>query len=494
MSNSNNNNNNNYNNNYNNNNSNSNNIPSRRPSSPIKNKINGSTNQNQNFPNNKEALNYANYILNKHTGLLTSNLNHTKKFKLDQNRKYINLLKKLRILFLDKLVKNTRTKKNMNTLIKSYYEDFFIRIENIVLGLYYMEYKSEVANEYRYAFSIDLDEVYDVIKNSLYKSTEPGDDIEDIELFVIYSYLQLIYGKSKSDEFLKERAKFLLDEEIETVTGSTLTYSLDLEYEGAIDNIRIETRGLLSRYNKPNMLFSFDNDEPIDLQVKQVMTYLIETYYDNDRSLRAKINTMKIVDYDTFRQIVASYKPPSKRPNNPKRISKNTELFNSNFSETTKISTIPTKKRVYINKNSNVKNTGELRRVYNKNAMNRFMANRHEGRLHGNIFTIRNIKEITARNTVNKNVYLRNIKNRLMNSTLNNLNDTMNKIKKNLPSNISHTEVNTMARSMKPQILNKIYNKLRNSPANTRARLMNSFKSKGLMNNNDIVVLTKKLM
>ena len=70
----------------------------------------------------------------------------------------------------------------------------------------------------------------------------------------------------------------------------------------------------------------------------------------------------------------------------------------------------------------------------------------------------------------------------------------MNKIKKNLPSNVSQTEVNTTARSMKPQILNKIYNKLRNSPANTRARLMNSFKSKGLMNNNDIVVLTKKLM
>ena len=177
-----------------------------------------------------------------------------------------------------------------------------------------------------------------------------------------------------------------------------------------------------------------------------------------------------------------------------KRVSKNTELFNSEFSETTKISKIPTNKRVYIYKNSNVKNTGELRRLYNKNAMTAYMANRNEGRLHGNTFTKNNIEKLTNKNTVNKNVYLRNFKNRLINSPLNNWNDTVKKIKKNLPSNISHTEVNTIVRSMKPQVLQKIFNKLKNSPSNTRLRLMNNFKSKGLMNNTDIVALKKKLL
>ena len=182
------------------------------------------------------------------------------------------------------------------------------------------------------------------------------------------------------------------------------------------------------------------------------------------------------------------------KPHKPKRVSKNTELFNSEFSETTKISKIPTNKRVYIYKNSNVKNTGELRRLYNKNAMTAYMANRNEGRLHGNTFTKNNIEKLTNKNTVNKNVYLRNFKNRLINSPLNNWNDTVKKIKKNLPSNISHTEVNTIVRSMKPQVLQKIFNKLKNSPSNTRLRLMNNFKSKGLMNNTDIVALKKKLL
>jgi len=177
----------------------------------------------------------------------------------------------------------------------------------------------------------------------------------------------------------------------------------------------------------------------------------------------------------------------------PKRVSKNTELFNIAFSETTKISDIPKNKRVYIKKNSNVKNDGELRRLYNKNGMNRYMSTRNQARLHGNVFTKNNIEKLTNKNIVNKNVYLRNFKNRLINLPLNNLNDTVKKIKTNLPSNISQTDVNTIVRSMKPRVLQKIFNKLKNSPSNNRLRLMNSYKSKGLMNNNDIVVLQRKL-
>jgi len=187
------------------------------------------------------------------------------------------------------------------------------------------------------------------------------------------------------------------------------------------------------------------------------------------------------------------YFNPVKRPNIRKRVSKNTELFNSAFSNTNKISQIPVKRRAYINIPSNVKNNGELRRLYNKKGLNSYMRGRETGRLHGNNFMSNNIKILNKRNVVNKNVYLRNIRHRLLNSSLTNFFDIVKQTKNNLPSNVSRNDVNDIVRKMKPKILNKIYNKLKNSPSNRRAGIMNSMKNKGFLNNNDIVNMKKKL-
>jgi len=182
------------------------------------------------------------------------------------------------------------------------------------------------------------------------------------------------------------------------------------------------------------------------------------------------------------------------RPNKPKRVSKNTELFNRTISNIKKISNIPKNKRVYINTNSNVKNNGELRRLYNKNGINQYMNDRTVGRLHGGEFRMNNVKKLTNKNIVNKNVYFGNIKSRLMNSSLNNFNTTVERIKTNLPSNVNKSEVNKIVRKMKPQVLQKIFNKLKNSPSNNRVRLMNTMKNRGLMNQNDITLMKKKLL
>jgi len=181
------------------------------------------------------------------------------------------------------------------------------------------------------------------------------------------------------------------------------------------------------------------------------------------------------------------------QPYKLKRISKNTQLFNKEISNTNKISNIPKNKRAYLNINSNVKNNGELRRLYNKNGINQYMNGRREGRLHGGSFTKNNVKIIKNINSVNKNVYLRNIKVRLQNSTLNNLRDNVNRIKNNLPSNVSRNDVNNVFRNMKPFIINKIFNKLKNSPSNNRVRIMNAMKNKGFMNNSDINTMKKRL-
>jgi len=122
------------------------------------------------------------------------------------------------------------------------------------------------------------------------------------------------------------------------------------------------------------------------------------------------------------------------------------------------------------------------------------MRGRREGRLHGGeAFRMENVKKIKNTNSVNKNVYLRNIKVSLQNSTLNNLQNNVNKIKNNLPSNVSRTDVNNVVRNMKPYIINKIFNKLKNSPSNNRVRIMNAMKNKGFMNNSDINAMKKKL-
>ena len=175
----------------------------------------------------------------------------------------------------------------------------------------------------------------------------------------------------------------------------------------------------------------------------------------------------------------------------PKKVSMNTELFNNAISKTNKLP--PKNKRVYINTNSNVKNNGELRRLYNKNGINQYMNGRTTGHLHGGNFTKNNVKKLTNKNVVNKNVYLRNIKSRLRNSSLNNFKQTVERIKSNLPSNINRNDVNNIVRSMKPQILQKIFNKLKNSPSNNRVRIMNTMKNRGFMNQNDITVMKRRL-
>jgi hypothetical protein len=184
----------------------------------------------------------------------------------------------------------------------------------------------------------------------------------------------------------------------------------------------------------------------------------------------------------------------------PKRVTKNTELINKHMLTTNKISNIPKNKRGYLNINSNVRRNpnrnvkNELIRIYNTNGINEYMHGRREGRLHGHTaFRQENVKKIINTNSVNKNVYLRNIKARLQNSTLNNLRNNVNRIKNNLPSNVSRNDVNNVVRNMKPYILNKIFNKLKNNPPNNRVRIMNTMKNKGFMNNSDINSMKNRL-
>jgi hypothetical protein len=170
----------------------------------------------------------------------------------------------------------------------------------------------------------------------------------------------------------------------------------------------------------------------------------------------------------------------------PVRINVSTNVFNGDINNV-RLSTIPNNRRAFINKPSNVRNNGTLRRVYNVDGLVRSLTGKTSARLHGGTFTRGNITLLkNVPHTVNKSAYLRNIRNRLSNTNLNNVGATVSAIKNKLPSNVTRTDVNQVVRNMKNTLLNKVSNRLKNTPANKRNRLLNTLKSKGLINNSDM--------
>jgi hypothetical protein len=161
------------------------------------------------------------------------------------------------------------------------------------------------------------------------------------------------------------------------------------------------------------------------------------------------------------------------------RVNNTTNVFNRSFMEA-RLSNVPPNRRAFINKETNVKNNGTLRRIYNINGLAAFMKDRQTARLHGGPFTRNNITRLmNVPHKVNRSAYLRNIKNRLANTSLNNTRGVIDALKNNLPGNVTRTDINRVVSAVVPQ---KIANRLRTTPEANRARLINRFKSMGLMN------------
>jgi|SRR6056300_382998 hypothetical protein len=178
------------------------------------------------------------------------------------------------------------------------------------------------------------------------------------------------------------------------------------------------------------------------------------------------------------------------------RINNTTQFYNYSVMNA-RMNNVPPERRVFINKKSEVKNNGTVRRVYNKKGINSYLRTKNSGRLHGGNFNKANVKplkngpQVTV--MVNKSAYMKNAKNRLMNASLNNFTKEVEAIKKNLPGNISRNDVNAIVKSMKKYIMNKTFNRLKKSSPNDRNRLLNNFKKLGLINTSDVVMLRNKL-
>lgn len=163
----------------------------------------------------------------------------------------------------------------------------------------------------------------------------------------------------------------------------------------------------------------------------------------------------------------------------PIRINNSTNVFNGSIMEA-RLSNVTPNKRAFINNASNVKNNGTLRRIYNVNGLTGYMRGKRSGRLHGGVFTpnkITLLKNVPF--TVNKSAYLRNIKDRLANTSVNNMSGTIKALKDTLPANVNKTDVNRLAK-------NVARNKVRNTAANSRNRVINALRAKGLLTNEDV--------
>lgn len=172
------------------------------------------------------------------------------------------------------------------------------------------------------------------------------------------------------------------------------------------------------------------------------------------------------------------FKPRITRAN-PIRINNSTNIFNGSIMEA-RLSNVPMNKRAFINNKSNVTNNGTLRRIYNVNGLQGYMRGKTSGRLHGGKFTpnkITLLKNVPF--TVNKSAYLRNIKDRLANTSVNNMSGTIQNVKGALPTNVTKNDVNRLVK-------NVARNKVRNTAANSRNRVINALKAKGLLTNEDV--------
>ena len=201
----------------------------------------------------------------------------------------------------------------------------------------------------------------------------------------------------------------------------------------------------------------------IDLRLTgNTLTSLPESFKKVSPRLDIHVSDRKSVKRDAF---INLFKRPILRINN------STNFINRDIMNT-RLGAIPINRRAFINTNSNVKNNGTLRRVYNIEGLNKSLRGKNSTRLHGGTFTRKNITLLkNVPHTVNKRAYLRNIKNRLANTALNNLNTTVIKIKNALPQNVSRNDVNQIVRGMKSSILQKVGN---------RGRLLTTLRTKGL--------------
>lgn len=219
--------------------------------------------------------------------------------------------------------------------------------------------------------------------------------------------------------------------------------------------------------NLKNLIHIFLNDNRL--------TTLPESMKDLDRNI-------DIVYNDKVFNLLGFFKEFEKRRpvrNRPVRVTDGTNIFNGSIMEA-RLSNVPMNKRAFINNKSNVTNNGTLRRIYNVNGLQGYMRGKTSGRLHGGKFTpnkITLLKNVPF--TVNKSAYLRNIKDRLVNTSVNNMSGTIKALKNTLPMNVNKNDVNRLAK-------NVARNKVRNTAANSRNRVINALRAKGLLTNEDI--------
>jgi len=81
-------------------------------------------------------------------------------------------------------------------MLNKVYDKLIPQLEKTILAVYYMEHESDISKNYtpKLKFKIDKNKLYDVIEKNLFKR----DALLRIQVYIVQSFLNLIYGKYES--------------------------------------------------------------------------------------------------------------------------------------------------------------------------------------------------------------------------------------------------------------------------------------------------------
>jgi hypothetical protein len=266
------------------------------------NTINRSTIPKQNIPNNVNSLQYASELTNNHIktnhNLFSSHASHN---KLKGNKEYIQLFKKIRILILQQLVENIKSKKNMENMLNKVYDELIPQLEKTILAVYYMEHESDISKNYppKLKFKIDKNKLYDVIEKNLFKR----DALLRIQVYIVQSFLNLLYGKYESPYDIRIKSEKFVKGVSNKFDGKTLASWLTKEYDNAINDV---LGSILTIFSNHGLILNTSNlvswsKEPIDIIAKRSLRLLVARYYPNKKNIFSKkINNMTTRNFNNL--------------------------------------------------------------------------------------------------------------------------------------------------------------------------------------------------
>lgn len=189
----------------------------------------------------------------------------------------------------------------MLNMLNKVYDELIPQLEKTILAVYYMEHESDISKNYppKLKFKIDKNKLYDVIEKNLFKR----DALLRIQVYIVQSFLNLIYGKYESPYDIRIKSEKFVKGVSNKFDGKTLASWLTKEYDNALNDVIGSISTIFSNHGlilNSNNLVSWSK-EPIDIIAKRSLRLLVAKYYPNKKNMFSKkINNMTTRNFNNL--------------------------------------------------------------------------------------------------------------------------------------------------------------------------------------------------